>query len=345
MTRPSAPRKKVTLALQGGGAHGAFTWGVLDAFLADGRLEIAAISGTSAGAMNAVVLADGMCEGGAERARRQLADFWRAVSVDGKMTDVQRNLFDVFLGAVKPFQMANEFGRNFFESATSFFSPYDFNPLDINPLREVVGELIDFSRLRRTDDLKLFIAATNVHTGKIRIFRRPELTEDMLMASACLPTLFKAVVVEGAPYWDGGYSGNPPLFPLFTETDCPDVILVQINPIERKETPRTAVDIMNRLNEITFNAPLLGEFRAIDFVARLIDAGRLKDTHYKRVNMHVVDGGAALAAFPADTKSRAEYAFFRQLFELGQVAGEKFLKVNFETIGVRGSLDLKEKLV
>lgn len=345
MTAAPAHRKKVTLALQGGGAHGAFTWGVLDALLADGRLDITAISGTSAGAMNAVVLADGMCEGGPDRARRQLADFWRAVSVDGKMTDVQRNLFDVFLGAAKPFQIATEIGRNFFESATSYFSPYDFNPLDINPLREVVGDLIDFAKLRRTDDLKLFIAATNVQTGKIRVFRRPELTEDMLMASACLPTVFKAVVVEGIPYWDGGYSGNPPLFPLFTETDCPEIVLVQINPIERRETPRSSADIMNRLNEITFNAPLLGEFRAIDFVARLIDAGRLEHTHYKHVNMHLIDGGTALAAFSADTKSRAEFSFFRELFALGAAAGEKFLKDNFDSIGVRGTLDLREKLV
>ncbi len=333
-------RKKVTLALQGGGAHGAFTWGVLDAFLADGRLDIRGVSGTSAGAMNAVVLADGMREGGPARARVQLAEFWRAISVDGKMTDVQRGLFDVFFSAFQPL----EIGRNMMERATSYFSPYDFNPLDINPLREVVAKLIDFPKLRASDDLKLFIAATNVQTGKIRVFRRPELTEDMLMASACLPMMFKAVTIENIPYWDGGYSGNPPLFPLFTETDCPEVILVQINPTERKETPRSATQIMNRLNEITLNAPLLGEFRAIDFVTRLLDAGHLKDTHYKRVRMHIVEGGPALAAFSADTKNRSDFSFLERLFALGRTAGEAFLKDNFDAIGTHGTFEPAQHL-
>lgn len=333
-------RKRVNLALQGGGAHGAFTWGVLDAILLDGRLDVRAISGTSAGAMNAVVFADGMREGGADRARAQLAEFWRAVAVDGKMNDVQRNLFDVFLGAMQPFN----FGRSMLENAASYFSPYDFNPLDINPLREVVADLIDFAALRKSDDLKLFIAATNVWTGKIRVFQRPELTEDMLMASACLPTLFKAVSVNGEPYWDGGYSGNPPLFPLFTETDLSDIILVQVNPIVRKETPRSAMEIMNRVNEITFNAPLLGEFRAIEFVGRLLDAGALKTSRYKKVRLHLVAGGPELAAFSADTKTRLDLKFFNTMFALGQKAGKNFLDEHFDAIGVRATLDLPNEL-
>ena len=333
-------RKRVNLALQGGGAHGAFTWGVLDAFLADGRLEVAAVSGASAGAMNACVFADGMREGGPDAARKQLAAFWRGVSVDGKMSDHQRSLFDSFLGLWDPLKI----GQTLAENAASFISPYQANPLDLNPLRDVVARLIDFDRLRATDDLKLFISATCVRTGKIRIFRRPELTIDMLMASACLPTVFKAVQVGDEFYWDGGYMGNPALFPFFTETDVEDVILVQINPVSRREIPYTAREIMNRLNEITFNAALLQEFRAIDFVGRLIDAGRLDGTHYKKVRMHLVEGGAALDAYPASTKLDADFDFFLRLFEIGKKAGETFLNDNFDAIGVKGTLDLREAL-
>ncbi|MDE2579043.1 MAG: patatin-like phospholipase family protein [Hyphomicrobiales bacterium] len=334
-------KKRINLALQGGGAHGAFTWGVLDAFLAEERLELAAVSGTSAGAMNAVVLADGLREGGAEGARRQLEQFWRAVAVDGGIGDDQRKLFGALMGVFDPFKLES----GLFETATTYLSPYQFNPLDVNPLRDVVRKLIDFEALRATDHLKLFISATNVRTGKIKIFRRPELTIEMLMASACLPTVFKAVEIDGEAYWDGGYMGNPPLFPFFTETDCDDVVLVQINPIERNEIPRSSKAIMNRLNEITFNAPLLQEFRAIDFIGRLIDAGRLDGTHYKKARLHLVEGGPALAAFSADTKMQADFTFFEKLFTLGKAAGEQFLKDNLESIGVVGTLDVKEQLV
>jgi len=334
-------RKKVALALQGGGAHGAFTWGVLDAFLADGRLDVVGISGTSAGAMNAVVYADGLREGGPARARKQLEEFWRAVSLDGAMSDQQRNLFDAFLGFWDPLKLHETVAQH----ASAYLSPYDFNPLDINPLRDVIRELIDFEALRATDDLKLFIAATNVRTGKGRIFRRPELTIDMLMASACLPTVFKAVEIDGEAFWDGGYMGNPALYPLYTETPCCDIILVQINPIRRDELPRTASAIVDRLNEITFNASLLQEFRAIDFVARLVDSGRLQGTHYKKVLLHLVAGGPDLDRYGADTKIQADYSFFRELFDIGHQAGKNFLEENFEAIGITGTLELKEQLV
>jgi NTE family protein len=333
--------KKVTLALQGGGAHGAFTWGLLDAFLEDGRLDVIGISGTSAGAMNAAVYADGIREGGPDRARKQLAEFWRAVSLDGGMSDQQRRLFDAIFGFWDPFKLRDAVSRN----VGAYLSPYDFNPLDINPLRDVICRLIDFDALRATDDLKLFVTATNVRTGKARIFRRPELTIDMLMASACLPTVFKAVEVDGEAYWDGGYMGNPALYPLYTETECCDVILVQINPIRRDEVPRTSPEIMARLNEITFNAPLLQEFRAIDFVARLVDSGRLRGTHYKKVLLHLIDGGPELDRYGPDTKMKADFDFFLELFQIGNRAGKDFLKENFESIGVKGTLELKEQLV
>jgi NTE family protein len=333
-------RKKITLALQGGGAHGAFTWGVLDALLADGRLDVVGISGASAGAMNAVVFADGMREGGPARARKQLEEFWRGVSVNGGMSDEQRKLFDAFFGFFDPLNLRD----NAMQSASVYLSPYEFNPLKLNPLRDVIAKLVDFPGLRASDHLKLFVSATNVRSGKVRIFRRPELTIDMLMASACLPTVFQAVDIDGEAFWDGGYMGNPPLFPLYTETECADVILVQINPVCRPDVPRTSKDIMNRLNEITFNAPLLQEFRAIDFVARLIDLGRLDGTHYKKVRMHLIAGGAALDAYAADTKLTADFSLFQELFAIGRKAGEEFLRENYDAIGVCGTLELKEQL-
>ncbi len=333
-------KKRINLALQGGGAHGAFTWGALDALLADGRFEIAGLSGASAGAMNAVVLADGLREGGVDGARKQLEQFWRSVSLDGRLNSVQRSLFDAYLSAFDPLK----FSERLLQSASSFLSPYDFNPLDINPLRSVLTKLVDFDALRASDDVKLFISATNVRTGRIKVFRRPELTADMVMASACLPTLFRAVEIDGVPYWDGGYSGNPPLFPFFSETDCLDVVLVQLDPIERPGTPDTAAEIMQRMNEITFNAPLIGEFRAIDFVGRLIDEGRLKESRYKKIRMHLIEGGAALAAYTADTKMQADYDLFKRLFDLGHSAGEEFIADNYEAIGEKGTLELRRYL-
>jgi NTE family protein len=333
-------RKRVNLALQGGGAHGAFTWGVLDAFLEDGRLDVVAISGTSAGAMNAVAFADGLREGGIAGARSQLERFWRGASVDGDLTEDQRKAVGLALGFWDPFKVRDTWA----DALADKFSPYDLNPLDINPLREVVGREIDFTAVRESEGPKLFIAATNVYTGKVRIFRRPELTIDMLMASACLPTVFKAVEIDGVPYWDGGYMGNPVLFPFFTETDCEDVILVQINPIERRETPHSVRDILSRLDEITFNSPLLQEFRAIDFVSRLIEAGRLDGTHYRQIRMHLV-ASDRLTKFGARSRMDADYDFFRELFAIGRDAGAEFLRENFEAIGSHATLDLKEQLV
>ena len=334
------PKKRINLALQGGGAHGAFTWGALDALLADGRFEISAVSGASAGAMNAVVLADGLREGGVDGARKQLGQFWRAVSLDGQLNAAQRSLFDAWLGAFDPLN----FSERLLQSASNFLSPYELNPLDINPLRAALVKLVDFDALRASDEVKLFISATNVTTGRIKVFHRDELTAEMVMASACLPTLFKAVEIGGVPYWDGGFSGNPPLFPFFTETDCLDIVLIQLDPIERPGTPDSAAEIMQRMNEITFNAPLIGEFRAIDFVSRLIDRGRLKGTHYKKIRMHLIEGGKALAAYTADTKMQADYDLFKKLFDLGRRAGEKFIADNYAAIGEHGTLELRQYL-
>ncbi|MDB5512814.1 MAG: patatin [Enterovirga sp.] len=330
-------QKGVSLALQGGGAHGAFTWGVLDALIEDGRLAFEAITGASAGSMNAVVMADGWIEGGPDGARSQLEAFWRHVSLDGGLTKSQREIFDMFLGC---WSLGGSSPMSTWLNAwSSAFSPYQTNPLDINPLRDVLDDLVDFDRLRASE-VKLFVSATNVWTGKGRIFETRELKVEHVMASACLPTVFKAVEVDGEPYWDGGYMGNPALYPVFYAATSDDILLVQINPIERRETPRGAAEIHNRLNEITFNAGLLNELRNIDFVARLVEAGKLSRDHYKRVLMHRINGGRKIDAFTASSRLNADLGFFLELRDLGRESATAWLAENFDAVGSHATLDL-----
>jgi NTE family protein len=246
----------IDLALQGGGSHGAFTWGVLDRLLEEERLKIVAISGTSAGAMNAAVLAEGFTEGGAAGARSALRAYWQAVSRAAALSPLRRSPLDRMMGRwsldTSPVYVAMDL------MSRRLLSPYDLNPLAYNPLRDILSQCIDFERLARSP-IKLFVTATSVHTGHGRIFRNADITADVLLASACLPTMFRAIEIDGEPYWDGGYAGNPTITPLIRESDAHDTILVQINPRERPETPRSAADILNRLNEISFNSPLMKE--------------------------------------------------------------------------------------
>ena len=333
--------KSVNLALQGGGAHGAFTWGVLDAILADGRLAIETMTGASAGAMNAVALTEGWLKDGADGARAALESFWRNVSVDGKYGGSERSLLDTMLGA---WTDGRPPGLLWFEMVSKVASPYDVNPLNINPLRGVISDLVDFTKVRACADVKLFISATNVRTGKIKVFTREELTADHLMASACLPMLFQAVEIDGEAYWDGGYMGNPALFPLFYEAQGDDILLVQINPLQRRELPTNARAIQDRLNEITFNASLLREMRAIAFVNRLIDDGKLSTTDYKRVLLHRIDGGGPLAELASSSRLNAEWDFLLRLRDMGRHAAQRWLKRNYDAIGRQGTVDLKEEI-
>ncbi|MGA7384272.1 MAG: patatin-like phospholipase family protein [Methylocella sp.] len=330
-------QKSVSLALQGGGSHGAFTWGVLDYLLEDGRLDIEAIAGTSAGAMNAVVLAEGYLEGGREGARNSLAKFWQSISGAGAFSPVERKFLDIFFSS--PLQsMATQWWTDFIPH---YSSPYDFNPLNINPLRDHLEKAVDFAKVRALTELKLFIAATNVQTGRIKIFEGPELAADHVMASACLPYLFRAVAIEGVPYWDGGYMGNPALFPLFYKTACPDIVIVQINPIERDAAPRSAHEIQDRLNEISFNGALLGELRAIDFVNRLIDSGKLSRDDYMRPFVHRIGGGRYLESFPVASKLDASWPLIGKLHGLGREAAKQWLDDTYDSIGLKGTLDLR----
>jgi NTE family protein len=331
--------KTVSLALQGGGAHGAFTWGILDALLEDGRLAVEAITGASAGSMNAVVLVDGWLEGGADGARARLEAFWRSVSLDGRLNAVQRRLFNRFLEA---WCADGSPTRLWLDMISTRLSPYETNPLDINPLRGVIEGLVDFERLRAAKHVKLFITATNVWTGKGRIFERRELTAQHVMASACLPTVFQAVEIDGVPYWDGGYMGNPALYPLFYDAKSDDILLVQINPLERRHTPRTAQEIQNRLNEITFNGGLIRELRAIDFVTRLIDEGKLSRDEYKRVNMHRIDGDGHLDRYTAASRLDADWDLFQELRDLGRDCGKAWLTEHYADVGVRSTLNLRQ---
>ncbi len=337
-TRPSV--KKINLALQGGGAHGAFTWGVLDHLLADGRLEITGLSGASAGAVNAVMVADGLARGGPEEARQRLAEFWRAASVGGDLPPVQRaiadRLFSIFPFSTSPVQ-------NWFETMSHYFSPYDFNPLNINPLSELIARFVDFNAIHASD-LALYISATNVHTGRLKVFCRNSVNADVVMASAALPYLFRAVEIDGVPYWDGGYMGNPVIFPFLQATDTEDVLVVQINPVSQEITPKTSAEIVKRLNEITFNSALISELRTMDFVNQLIDDGRLprgkEHNQYRRLNIHRIDLGTFASNLDGLSKLKTDYDFFESLHEEGVRAATAFLDSHFDDIGERGTLDL-----
>lgn len=339
----AAPKtKRINLALQGGGAHGAFTWGVLEQLLTDERLSIEGISGTSAGAMNAVMLADGLLRGGRDEAQKRLADFWRAVSSTGNLPSLQRAVMERLL-SFTPLEGSPV--QAWFDTLSRYFSPYDANPLNINPLKDLIERFVDFDKLRASDDLKLFISATNVQTGRVRIFPREKITAEAVMASACLPTIFRAVEIDGVPYWDGGYLGNPVIFPFFGTTTTEDVLVVQINPLVRQATPTSASEIVNRINEITFNSSLIGEYRAIDFVARLIDQGKLPrgtgPGQYRRINIHRIVLDRFGTHFDAFSKLSTDFDFFNMLHVTGKRAARRFLDEHFDDIGVKSTVDLR----
>ena len=330
--------KSVNLALQGGGSHGAFTWGVLDRMFEEDRLWIEAISGTSAGAMNAVVATQGMYDGGAAGARRALEEFWRAVSVAGQASPSKRTPMDMWTGswsldASPAYLMSDLLSR--------MASPYDLNPLGFNPLRDVVREFIDFDKVAGCHDMGLYISATNVETGRARVFQRHEVTLDVVMASACLPAMFKAVEIDGVPYWDGGFMGNPVLFPFIDHSPSPDIVIVQINPLLRPGAPRRARDIQNRVNEITFNGSLLRDLRTIDLIHRLIEDGALSDNEYRVMNMHMIDGCDDMLALDASSKLNSEWAFLIHLRDLGREHAARWLAQNFDKIEKESTLDLR----
>jgi len=325
----------VDLALQGGGSHGAFTWGVLDRLIEEPWLRIEAISGTSAGAMNAALVADGWTQDGAEGARAALETYWRRVSQAAAFSPLQRSPLDRLMGRwtldTSPAYLAMDL-------MARMLSPYDLNPFGLNPLRAILDESIDFGRIARAP-IKLFITATNVRTGRGRIFRNAEITADVLLASACLPTMFQAIEIDGEPYWDGGYAGNPTLTPLVRESDAHDTILVQINPRERPNPPRTANEILNRLNEVSFNSPLLKELRMIALLHQVADPGHGEGARWAGMRTHRIMSDA-LADFGASSKLNAEWEFVSLLKKEGRESADAFLAAHGDDLGQRSTADL-----
>jgi NTE family protein len=335
----SGPPLAVDLALQGGGAHGAFTWGVLDRLLQEPWLRIDGISGTSAGAMNAAVLADGHAAGGAEGARAALEAFWRRVSEAARFSPLRRTPLDVLLG-----RWTLDYSPAFIalDLASRLFSPYDLNPRGFNPLREILAESIDVQRLTQAP-IKLFVTATNVRTGRGRVFRNAEISPDVLLASACLPTLFQAIEIDGEAYWDGGYSGNPTITPLVRECTSSDTIMVAINPIERPGTPRTARDILNRLNEISFNAVTLKELRMIALLRRVADPGQSEPAPWAGMRVHLV-ASPLMTELGYSSKLNAEWDFLRMLRDEGRRVTDAFLRTHGDNLGRRSTVDLDRLL-
>jgi NTE family protein len=334
-TPPSRDRLLVDLALQGGGSHGAFTWGVLDRLIEEDRLEIEAISGTSAGAMNAAVVAHGYVLGGAEGAREALAAFWRKVSDAAAMSPLRRGPLDLLLGRwtldTSPAYLAMDL-------ATRVFSPYDLDFGLPNPLAAIIEETVDFERIAAAP-MKLFVTATNVHTGRPRVFRNADLSAAALMASACLPLMFQAVEIDGQAYWDGGYSGNPTMTPLINECVSDDTIIVGINPIERPGVPKSARDILNRLNEIAFNAVLLKELSMIALLRDVADPGNEKNAHWARMRVHLIRSDV-LTDLGASSKLNAEWDFLTMLRDEGRRAADDFLARNGDALGHRSTLPI-----
>src|SRR5690625_1342112 len=334
--------RMISLALQGGGAHGAFTWGVLDQLLQDERIEIEAISGTSAGAMNAAAVLCGYSRNGREGAREALEAFWTTISRYAVFSPVQRTWWDQLMGN---WSLENSPAYQWSNWLSTMVSPYQSNPLDISPLRSVLEEQINVEDLHRCQSMRIFVAATNVRTGQVRIFNRDTLSIDALLASACLPHVYQAIEIDGEAYWDGGYMGNPAIWPLIYNAETADMGLVQINPLKRQKIPASADEIRNRLDEITFNSSLMHEMRAIAFVQRLLEQDALKEplaSQYKNVRMHLIADLEGMASLDASSKMNVEWSFLQHLKAMGQQAAQQWLADHAQAIGKHSTLNIRE---
>ncbi|HEX2581599.1 MAG TPA: patatin-like phospholipase family protein [Dongiaceae bacterium] len=330
--------RRINLALQGGGAHGAFTWGVLDRILEDERIEIDGISATSAGAMNASVLTYGYVEGGRQGARQALTNFWRRISHSAAMSPFQASYWDKVIGNKS---LENSPSFMWLDFVTRVLSPYQLNPMNWNPLREVLNQSVDFEILKTKNlPIKLFLSATNVRTGKIKVFENHEFSADAVLASGCLPFLFQAVEIEGEYYWDGGYMGNPAIFPLIYNCESTDVVIIHINPLYREEIPVTAGEIMNRINEISFNSSLMREMRAINFVTKLIDEKKLAENGMRRMHIHSISAEEVMRSHSVLSKLNADWDFLLDLFETGRTHADAWIEKNFTALGKESTVDI-----
>jgi NTE family protein len=336
-------KKLVTLALQGGGSHGAFTWGVLDRLLEDDRIEFEAISGASAGAMNAVAFAYGYTTGGRAGARKALKTFWDSVAVKAPF-----NFFPEELQAAASIETQSHPspGMNALLSLTRFLSPYQLNPFDINPLRDLLESQIDFDRLREDCQIKLFIATTQVSTGTLKLFRNGQMTIDVLLASACLPAVHRAIEIDGEAYWDGGFTANPPIFPLVHQCTARDIIVVLLHSFPQPGTPSTVDEIRKRLTEIGFSAALSTELQGLALATRearrgLFAFGRL-ERRLRKLNTHVIDDQEFMSRLDGHSKMNTHAPFINSLHNAGRNQAGLWLEKNFEHLGTRSSYSLNK---
>lgn len=331
--------KTIDLALQGGGSHGAFTWGVLERLLEIEGLVIEGICGTSAGAMNATMLAYGMHTGGRQGAIELLERFWKRAADHGRYGGFHSSWLDNWLGKGR---LDYSPVYRFFEFYSQIFSPYQYNPLDYNPLKNLLNELVDFEALRKSTAIKLFICATNVRTSRAKVFTNAEISADAVLASACLPQLFRAVEIDGEAYWDGGYMGNPPIFPLIDDTETEDILLVQINPIYSEKVPQTAIEIRDRVNELSFNASLMHEIRRINFVQKNLDKGLKEHEKLRNLYLHLISPDKSMGNLGVSSKHNTEWTFLLELREMGRRLAELWVQDNYDKLGNESSCNLEE---
>lgn len=337
-------KKHVSFAMQGGGAHGAFTWGVLDRMLEESDLIVDGVSGASAGAMNAVSVAQGIIDGGNEGAREAMKRYWNLNAEKGKTSFLKPGVMDVLSGK---YTMHNSPAFIMFDLMCKFLSPYQYNPLGINPLKEIVEDLFDFDKLNDDPKVKVFLSATHVYTGKIKIFSniRRELSTETMLATACLPTIFNAVLVKGEYYWDGGYTGNPVIYPLIYDCDATDVVLLKLNPTHRNRLPITAGEIGDRMNEITNNTSIMREMRQMFFIEKLINQKLVKEDTLKHMHVHLIENEAVFQDLGWSSKLNTDRAFLMHLFEEGRKTADKWMEKNYDSIGKKSTADISEEFV
>lgn len=335
---PMVGEKVVSLALQGAGSHGAFIWGVLDRILEDGRLGFDGITATSAGAINAVVLADGLAEGGREGARTRLRSFWQTMSEAAAKSPIAPSVFDQ---ANPKFGLEHTPAYLWNEMLCRMMSPYELNPSDVNPMRDLLNATVDFERVRQQKVVKVFLCATNVRTSKVKVFPREELTAEHVLASGCMPIKMRAPEIDGEHYWDGGYMGNPAIFPVIYNCDAPDVVMVHLTPFERAENPTTSPAIIARMQEIIYNSSLMREMRAIAFVTKLIDEGKIPDG--KRMYMHLIEAEDVIRELSGSSPMNGTWRFLDHLFEIGRERADKWLSAHYGQLGKETTVDMQEK--
>jgi len=334
--------KLINLALQGGGSHGAFAWGALDRILEDERIVIEGIVGTSAGAMNAAVTAYGLIDGGNQGARRALRNFWEAIASMGTSSIMQPSWVDRLMS---PGNLDYSPGWVMMDFMSRMMSPYQMNPTNFHPLRDLLMEQLDFEKLRRSEESKLFVCASNVTTNRLHVFDQSDISVDAVLASACIPSMFQAIKIGDEYFWDGGFMGNPPIFPIIYNCSSCDVVLILINPIQINEVPKDARAILDRINTLSFNSSLMREMRAINFVNRLVDSGFDDSGRLKKMRIHCIDAEDQMRSLGVSSKVNVQREFLGWLFELGRERGDAFLRAHFDKLGREASTSIEERFL